>query len=61
MPPGASASSSATIWRARSAVHVGWPTWSSTTDQVSFDAARASMVFAKFGPWAPYSHAVRTT
>jgi hypothetical protein len=39
----------------------GLPRWSSTTDTVSRSAASRAMVATKFGPWAPYSQAVRTT
>ena len=49
------------ICLATSAVHVGWPCWSSTTSTVGRWSSSLIIVRTKFGPRAPYSHAVLMT
>ena len=61
MPGAAVEWAKAMICCATSAVQVGCPCWSSTTSTVGRWASSLIIVRTKFGPCAPYSHAVLTT
>jgi hypothetical protein len=61
MPGAAVEWTSAMICLLTSAVQVGWPCWSSTTSTVGRWSSSLIIVRTKFGPCAPYSHAVLTT
>ena len=58
--PGTRAAASCRMAGARSAVKVGQPRWSSTKAS-SGRSRRPRTVFTMLGPWAPNTHAVRTT